>query len=304
MSFLLCWIFTLIWCSSFRAYIWFSFSFLFLFLFIFYDSGTRGYESQEKDRPQFRGDVAQPLKRSFVTNRKETFYPSRKRFWIKSYSMLIVFIFVIFTEAIFGFFFYVEYLVEKVYTDYDIRYYNWFVVLGISISIEVLSSIYLNLSEYLTNNENYKTETNYEDALITKTLIFKLFNHYSALIFTAFFKGPILDTCDINCIIDVKELLIGIFIIRFLKSLWQLFVPFVRSLTSNYSGGKSNSGFHENQPKSVFEKEDEYHVLQGGKKFSYFCFTLKWEILRFYTETSNRVLHMMKLDLHLTGIWF
>ena len=185
--------------------------------------------------------------------------------------MLIVFFFVIFTVAVFGFFFYVEYLVEKVYTDINIPYYNWFVILGISISIEVLSSIYLSLSELLTNNENYKTETNYEGALITKTLLFKLFNHYSALIFTAFFKGPFLDTCDINCIIDVKELLIGIFIIRFIKSLWELLVPFVRSMTSNHSSGRPNSRFHEKQSKSVFDgQEDEYHVLESGKKFFIF----------------------------------
>lgn len=185
--------------------------------------------------------------------------------------MFIVFLSVIFTETVFGFFFYIEYLVKKDYTQFDTPYLNWIIIFFISISIEILSSSYIFLSELLTNNENQKTETNYEDALILKTLIFKLFNHYSAVIFTAFFKGPLLGTCDINCMIDVQQLLIGIFIVRFLKLLLQLISPYIRvfSLKRNdNSGMPGSSSSDKNKSGNGFDsREEENNILQSGKKY-------------------------------------
>ena len=41
----------------------------------------------------------------------------------------------------------------------------------------------------MNNNENHRTETDYENSLVTKTLIFEIFNCFGACVFTAFMKG-------------------------------------------------------------------------------------------------------------------
>jgi len=40
---------------------------------------SKGFESEEKDRPQFQGDPQRPVARSKITNRTETYFPARKR---------------------------------------------------------------------------------------------------------------------------------------------------------------------------------------------------------------------------------
>lgn len=227
-------------------------------------SGTRGYESQEKDRPQFRGDPSNPLKRSFITNRKETYYPQQKRIWFQVYSMLVVFISVILCISFFGACFYAEYLFMTKYTEVNFSLVTWIVIFIIACAIEIFSAGYLVLSERLTNNENYKTETNYEDALISKTLFFKLFNHYSALIFTAFFKGPFLHTCEVSCLIDLQQLLYGIFIVRISGSLWEISLPYVKKFFAFVcccGGGKKSSLSSQRGDKDIYSQT---HVLESG----------------------------------------
>ena len=225
--------------------------------------GTRGYESQEKDRPQFRGDPSNPLKRSFITNRKETYYPQQKRIWFQIYSVFVVFISVILSISFFGACFYAEYLVMTRYTEFNFSLVTWIVIFVIACAIEIFSAGYLVLSERLTNNENHKTETNYEDALISKTLFFKLFNHYSALIFTAFFKGPFLHTCEISCLIDLQQLLYGIFIVRISISLWEISLPYIKkffTFVCCWMGRKSIIS-PQRGDKDIY---NQTHVLESG----------------------------------------
>ena len=150
--------------------------------------------------------------------------------------MTVVFVTVILATSFFGACFYAEYLVMTIYTEFDIPYLSWVVIVIISIAIEWFSIGYIVLSESLTNQENHKTETNYENSLITKTLFFKLFNNYSALIFTAFFKGPFLGTCATSCIYDLQMLLYGIFIVRFLVSIWSMISPYFRKSVQIING--------------------------------------------------------------------
>ena len=49
---------------------------------------TLGFESEEKDRPQFHGDPA----RSKINNRTETYFPEEKRKVIAFFSYLSIFL--------------------------------------------------------------------------------------------------------------------------------------------------------------------------------------------------------------------
>ena len=155
-------------------------------------TGTRGFESEEKDRPQFQGDKDEPVRRSFVNNRKETYFPDSKRTCLSVYSFVSIFFAIAFVGAFFGATFYAEYLVTYKYPLYEFPYFEWGVMSFIAIMIEVFSHLYLGFSAVLADSENHRTETNHEDSLIAKTVFFKIFNHYGAVIFTLFGKGPLL----------------------------------------------------------------------------------------------------------------
>ena len=73
--------------------------------------------------------------------------------------------------------------------------------------------------------DSYRTQTAYENNLIIKKFAFEVFNNYTALVITAFFKGTYFK-CDGgfsgdagNCLGDLEELLAVIFITRYVLAL-------------------------------------------------------------------------------------
>lgn len=127
----------------------------------------------------------------------------------------------------------------------------------------------MDFSERLTDLENHKTQTDYEDNLILKTMFFKIFNHYGALLFTAILKGPLLGTCETSCISDVKQLLYAIFIIRFIKSMYEIFRPFLR-LQFLYCIGRKPNG------EIFILEQEEFQALESGKCYLVFVFELTY----------------------------
>jgi len=64
-----------------------------------------------------------------------------------------------------------------------------------SIQIKVFNFVYDMLAVKLNNWENYRTETEYEDALILKLFAYQFINYYISLFYVAFFKEGI-EGCD------------------------------------------------------------------------------------------------------------
>jgi hypothetical protein len=157
--------------------------------------GTRGFEEEEKNRPQFFGDEEGPLRRSEVTGDRELYYPDDKRWWIVSGNLVLVVLVVLLNMGLFAAIFYAEVLVYTQYTEWLFPMFDWAVAFFIAVMIEVCSSYYVEFAEMLNDNENHQTQTNYEDALIMKILIFKIINHNIALMFVAFIKVPAMPSC-------------------------------------------------------------------------------------------------------------
>uniref|UniRef100_A0A182MJA7 Anoctamin n=1 Tax=Anopheles culicifacies TaxID=139723 RepID=A0A182MJA7_9DIPT len=63
----------------------------------------------------------------------------------------------------------------------------------VATSSAVLFMIYHKLALYLTNMENPRTQTEYEDSYTVKIFVFEFMNFYSSLIYIAFFKGRFYD---------------------------------------------------------------------------------------------------------------
>jgi hypothetical protein len=91
-----------------------------------------------------------------------------------------------------------------------------------AIQIEIFTFIFSATSINLTDYENHRTDTEYEDALIAKTFVFQFINCYTPLFYIAFLKPfiPTIDYCtnNGNCMTELQIFLGTIFLSRILLS--------------------------------------------------------------------------------------
>ena len=67
--------------------------------------------------------------------------------------------------------------------------------------------VYGHFAAKLNNLENYRTETEFEDALIVKSFLFRFFNAYTSLFYIAFVKGIDVEVPDrFGCVAPVTPL--------------------------------------------------------------------------------------------------
>jgi hypothetical protein len=85
-----------------------------------------------------------------------------------------------------------------------------------AVQIQVMNMIYGDVAIKLTNFENHRTDTEYEDSLIGKTFVFQFVNSFASLFYIAFVKPFIitLDPCIISCMSELQTTLGTIFITR------------------------------------------------------------------------------------------
>jgi len=94
--------------------------------------------------------------------------------------------------------------------------------------IPLFSYLYNYIATYLNDNENYQTDVDYDDALIGKHLVFQIVNNFTALFFVAFAKRFFFNDCiDNDCVKDIRELLIWIFIIRYILLTLEFVLPVI-----------------------------------------------------------------------------
>ena len=85
-----------------------------------------------------------------------------------------------------------------------------------AVQIQVLNLIYGSIAIALTDYENHRTETEYEDSLIAKTFIFQFINSFSPMFYIAFIKPFIsdYDACLVSCMSELQTSLGSIFLTR------------------------------------------------------------------------------------------
>ena len=172
--------------------------------------GTKGFESEERARPEFEGD-SDPTKaeiRSTINNMKETYYPEYKRN-LKIFGFgLLIFLYLVgdlFVQAIL---FIIQFkLVQRNPAVYYTLSFSWTFSIGIALLIQVASHYFLQLAKHFNDQENYRTDTDYQDHLVTKVIFFEIFNSFAACFFVGFGKKYAFDTCYVNCIYDLRILL-------------------------------------------------------------------------------------------------
>ncbi|XP_065059124.1 anoctamin-7-like [Rhopilema esculentum] len=145
------------------------------------------FEQQEPNRPQFYGTE---LQLNPITGLYEPFYPPLKKTLKSMGSMALIFFMVLLVIGSL-----ISVIVYRIISRVD-----WFVgqnsiflsnvtssVLN-STSIMLLGYFYKALGKKLTEWENHRTQTQFEDSLILKLFGFQFVNSYSSLYYIAFFR--------------------------------------------------------------------------------------------------------------------
>ncbi|RHZ74069.1 hypothetical protein Glove_227g72 [Diversispora epigaea] len=204
-----------------------------------YDWNMMDYEKNELPRSNFYGT---DIRTSPITMKQEIYFPFHQKLKKLFITGAIIFISVCILIFTIG----VVIVVPKALIHIGIytTLVTAFVNLITMITVKLLSK-YLALK--LTDIENHKTDTEYEDALILKTFIFDFFNYYSGLFYILLFKqqfvrvivreiidrqettGCEYDNCLIELTIQLAILLIG-------KQLFDQFMEiFMPWLSNNFS---------------------------------------------------------------------
>ncbi|KAG0315396.1 Anoctamin-7, partial [Linnemannia gamsii] len=165
-----------------------------------YEWNTLDFEQLERARPEFKptGTRTSP-----VTGKLELYYPRYKQVVSIFTSILVVLISIGIVIISVGSLMLFNLYMKKNDDPQSFRAglnKNVATVLTALLSlvvIVVLGTIYAKLAQILTDNENHKRLTQYEDALIIKRFLFDFVNFYSALVYIAFFKDYITEDVEI-----------------------------------------------------------------------------------------------------------
>jgi hypothetical protein len=136
-----------------------------------------------------------------------------------------------------------------------------------AVQIQVLNAIYNTIAIKLTEYENHRTNTEYEDALIAKTFIFQFVNSFSSLFYIAFVKPYIqnLDPCvGGDCMRELQSSLGTIFLTRLATgSILKLAIPFFTQKMRKRAEAKGTDAGTELTDIEMAFMLDEYHVILG-----------------------------------------
>lgn len=168
-----------------------------------------------------------------------------------------------------------------------------------AVQVQVLNEQYKSLALYLNKNENHRTDTEYEDALILKLFAFQFVNSYAALFYIAFIKEymgkehankfpdrnsnylPCIyllalgDPCLFNCMAELAQTLVTIVASQIgVKLVFDVFLPFVEAYKA-----KRSSSYESQLEKKVSVVEEEYALEP---------YDIMMDILLDYSELSIR----------------
>ncbi|KAI9325346.1 calcium-activated chloride channel-domain-containing protein [Obelidium mucronatum] len=144
---------------------------------------TTDYQKEETKRPQYKGELQ---RRSPITGKMELVFPAKRRTRRQLISSVVILFWILIVSSSIA----VQvsigaYLSPKVNNDIAINVITS--LLGLT-SIVIMKIPFGAIVEKLNEWENYRTKSQFDDALIFKTYIFDFANSYSQLIYYAFVK--------------------------------------------------------------------------------------------------------------------
>jgi hypothetical protein len=200
--------------------------------------GQTDFEEDETVRPAFHGSS----RRSPIDDEKELYFSVKMRFF-RTLMGLAISILIICT--VLGIIYGLLRLRRFLYEEWKGTSYVFLATTIPSIinavQIIVFNMIYSTLAYKMTNFENHRTQTSYENSLILKTFCFQFINSFNAILYIAFLKrsnegciatvdGEQVLSDDNRCTNEVSVQVRTIMIVAIIKNLVEIGTPFVKSL--------------------------------------------------------------------------
>jgi len=182
--------------------------------------GMVGFESSEGERSDFKGtpinswiDGSYPTKAFDRVNK-------RWRLQLSSSSLSLISCIVV---GVFSATFFLKFWLKM----HNQTQYSVFADIINALSIMVLDALYKKFAVYMTNFENHRTDTQYEDSIILKLFVFGFFNSYCPSIYIAYIKQLIGDPCTLDsCMGELGQTMLIIFGSRlFVSGLVKILLP-------------------------------------------------------------------------------
>jgi len=167
--------------------------------------GMVNIEEEQTDRPEFQGQK----KKSPINGQMEDYFPEKEYQKLLAKSASIIAIVGLMVVVVVGVCFWFRfYAVHVSNTDWGTNCGDTIASIMNAVQIQVLDQLYTRLAIYLNDNENHRTDTQYQDSIIAKLFVFKFVNSYASFVYIAFIKtsleGPYMDdgelACDPSCI--------------------------------------------------------------------------------------------------------
>jgi hypothetical protein len=168
------------------------------------DWGMTNFVQKEQARPEFDGErVRSPIDGSLIK-----YFPWHRRIVRFLFSQTVIWGLIAIVLGLVVSIFFLRQILRKLGTA-------GLILTSIinAVQIQVLNIIYGLVADKLNNWENHRTQSDWENALIAKTFLFKFINSYNSLFYIAFFKRFDLGCKedDPNCLVELSVQLAIIF---------------------------------------------------------------------------------------------
>ncbi|XP_045770724.1 anoctamin-4 [Maniola jurtina] len=245
-------------------------------------------DQDEDPRPEFEASV-KTFRTNPVTREKEPYLPTwQKTMRYVATSSAVLFMITVVMGAVLGTIIYRISMVSVIYggTGFFLKKHaKIFTAMTAALinltMIMILTRIYAKVAVFLTNIENPRTQTEYEDSYTFKIFFFEFINFYSSLIYIAFFKGRFFDypgddqarkseffklkgdICDpAGCL---SELCIQLAIIMIGKQCFNNFVELGYPKFHNWWRQRSHRAVTRDPNKPHMAWEQDYHLQDPGR---------------------------------------
>jgi len=193
--------------------------------------GMIGFEDEEVNRPEFKGDTI----KSFVDGKEIMHFPQKKRnsLIIESCVVIGVLIAVVIGAVV------SIYIMRRALSKPLGSNAQTVASIANSVQISIFNAIYSLVADWLTTRENHRTDTEFEDSMISKLFLFQFVNSYASFFYIAFiapYQPPSPDAQDnwkgdcgaVNCMKPLAVNLAIIFGIRLtVGNITELAIPYI-----------------------------------------------------------------------------
>ncbi|RYG65223.1 hypothetical protein EON64_12375, partial [archaeon] len=152
--------------------------------------GMTKFETNEPDRPEFHGELIT----SYVDGGVMTYFPSDESTRRLCSSQTVIGCFISLVLGVVASIYVLRFSLQNNIGT------NASTVASIlnTVQITIFNYIYQKVAIHLTNNENHRTDTQYEDSMIIKLFIFQFVNSYASFFFLAFIASNLQNSDDDN----------------------------------------------------------------------------------------------------------